>query len=230
MIGQAPIDSAWAKNRLGKFTASKMASLLTEPKNKEDNENGELSKTAKTYVNEILSEILTLTHRELDNNAIAWGNMYEPMAAELLAIDHPGLEYFGQENPQFFPYSSVSGGSPDAAHKEKKKVFEIKVPENPSNHITYLGLLTPKDLLKCKKEYYYQIQFNMLCVAKAWGIEPYEVTGVFVSYCPLIVDEYKVLRLKQLEIPLDEEFYEEIDNVLERHENYLRKVIKSLNI
>lgn len=213
MIGNIYAETEWEKLRLGKITASEFHKLLTEPKLKSAKEAGELSEGAKTYINSKVSEVLTGTTRNLYSAATEWGNLYEQEAFEKLREIYPEMEYFGNDNRLFVEYSPISGGSPDA--KDSKTLAEIKCPENPANHIEYCTWKNELDLLKNKKEYYYQIQFNML----ACGLRH----GIFVSYCPIMLNEKD--RLKIISVTQDESFIALVPEVLKKAARYYNEVL-----
>lgn len=227
MTGNIPAETSWEIARLGKFTSSQIDKLFTPPKSAAAKAAGELGETAKTYVKERAAEIITGTTRQVTNWALEWGNTYEPIAAEKLALRYPGLEYMGKENPQFFPYSDFSGGSPDGWHLEQKLVFEIKCPENPANHVEYCLLADGYELKELQRDYYHQIQMNMACVAKKFGIPFKEMAAVFCSYCPIVNDPYPDFHTVTIEP--DMEFFTRLPKIIERAENMLAEIVWNLN-
>lgn len=224
MIGQIYPENKWALDRLGNFTGSEISSLLTEPRTKAAREAGEMSETAKSYIRKKASELITGTVRDFSNAAVEWGNSYEKEAAEELQKIYPELEYFGNENQKFFPLTKFSGGSPDLVGG--KLVAECKCPENPANHVEYCLLETQEDLLSCNKDYYYQIQMNMMCVAKDLGVDFSEMSGLFASYCPIVTDGF--IKLKTIDIKPDLELSEKILKAIEKAENVLADIIEKL--
>lgn len=185
-------DKQWDIARLGKFTASQIDDLLTPPKDKAAKDRGELSDTAKKYIKQKATEIITGTIRQIQVYATEWGNEWESKAAEKLRSLYAGeFEYYGSENPMFFPYCDFSGGSPDAVDRFNAVVFEIKCPENPENHIEYCLLESGQDLKKVNRAYYHQIQFNMLCVAKELKCDFMDMSAIYFSYYPYVREGYK---------------------------------------
>lgn len=228
MIGNVIAETPWEKNRIGKFTASNIDALLTPPKSKEAKESGELSESAKTYIRGRAAEIVTGTIREVQTFSMDWGKQWEPHAAGLLKEVYPEMIFGSIEQPTFFKYSDFSGGSPDGWDPVNKLVAEIKCPEDPANHVEYCLLQSAFELKKERRDYYHQIQMNMLCVAKEFEFDFFEMTGIFASYSPLVNDEY--LKLKILDIHPDQEFYDRIQVALEKAENYLADIIISLSV
>jgi hypothetical protein len=213
-------QTRWQTDRLGVFTASQIYRLLTPPKSKEAKERGDLSETAKAYVQEVAAELVTGTVREVTAYALEWGRQYEPEAAAALRALYPGLAYYGSDNPMFFRYGEFSGGSPDAL-RGLTQVFEIKCPENPAKHIEYA--LTPAGEL----EHVEQIQMNMLAVSRHHGIAFEDMEGIFVSYCPLVSEESN--RLKTKTILPDPAFRDLLDLKLTKAKEYLIKVINEFS-
>ena len=217
-------EGQWMQKRAGSFTSSQIGCLFTEPRTKAAKEAGELSETAKTYIMQKVSELLTGTIRNTFRTPeMEWGLLQEPYAIELLKDIYPGLVYYGAENPKFFQYSDFSGGSPDAV--DHNVVIEIKCP-NPTTHIEYL--LCENDIKGMNKDYYYQIQMNMACVAKEMGFDVMKMQGIFASYCPLMIEPK--LRLVTYVVSPDEEFQTNFPNVISKAENYLRTIIDKFNL
>lgn len=216
-------EGEWMQKRAGSFTSSQIGKLFTAPKTKLAKENGELSETAKSYIMDKAAELLTGTIRNTYKTPeMQWGIDNEPYAAELLKEQYKDLEYFGGENPKFFQYSDFSGGSPDAVCGNI--VFEIKCP-NPRTHIEYM---LEKELKSMNSDYYYQLQMNMACVAKERGINVMDMRGMFVSYCPLMI-EHK-LRLFKLEIEPDAALQELLPYTIKSAELYLRTIIDKFEL
>ena len=217
-------EGEWMNKRAGSFTSSQIGCLFTEPRSKADKEAGNLSETAKTYIMQKVSELLTGTIRNtFKTPEMQWGLDQEPYAIELLKENYTDLVYYGAENPKFFEYSEFSGGSPDAV--SHNIVFEIKCP-NPATHIEYL--LCENDLKGYNKDYWYQLQMNMACVAKAIGFDVMKMQGIFASYCPLMIESK--LRLHTFVVSPDEEFQSKFPEVISKAEQHLRTIIDKFNL
>ena len=238
MIGNIYPDSQWEKEKLGCFSSSEIHKLFTDasrPMTKEELTEAKANKSKKktivdpsllsdgaiTYINEKASELLTGTMRQFTSFSTDWGNDHEPMAVNELRKTFKNIEYFGNENKKFFKYGKFSGGSPDAINR--LTVFEIKCPENPANHVENLLIKNSHKLKEIHKDYWFQIQMNMVCVAKERGVKFSEMCGVFVSYCPLMDKSLKLITV----LP-DMEFHTRLDYVLEKAENYLAEIINKL--
>lgn len=226
MIGNIYPDNKWLTDRLGCFTSSEIDNLLTEPRTKAAKDAGELSETAKSYINSKAAELITGTIRDFSNAATEWGELYEAEAADILKTLYPALIYHGKQNPKFFPYSKFSGGSPDAV--AENTVFEIKCPENPANHVAYCLLQSADDLKKIERAYYAQIQMNMLSVAKYTGVDFMFMKAVFCSYCPIVSDGF--MKIKTLHVYPEQEFADKIDKIIANAEKLLAEIIQLLTV
>ncbi len=208
---------------MGKFTASKIHALTTRDRSLKG-----LGKTAKTYIHECVSELITGQVRTLDMWSLDWGLQNEPLAAAAIKKLLPGFEHFGDNNPKFFQWDRFSGGSPDGVDwtGEPKKVFEIKCPENFAIHVSYC-LIDTQDALKLEKpDYYGQIQFNMLCASKHYGCRLEEIEGVFASYCPEIQEGFRDLHLVPV-LP-DKDYLQGLLNCMEEAKKYYEEVYLKL--
>lgn len=228
MIGNIAAQNEWEINRLGKLTASKIRNILVEPKTKEARANGELSETLKTYLIEKVTEIATGTTRQISTYSTQWGEEYEPVAAMRIKERYPDFVYLGKDNPQFFEYSDFSGGSPDGYSPSAKIVGEVKCPENPANHTAYLLLKDQYDMQRAEPDYYCQLQFNMMCMAKHLGCEFSEMKGLFVSYCPIYEGVFEALQYKEMVILPDMDIYEKINTALPKAEKALAEAYSEM--
>lgn len=212
----------WLAKRMGNITGSKVSALFTEPKLKADKEAGNLSETAKSYLDEKICELLTGYQEEgFTTKEMQWGIDHEPYAVEELKEKGIEFNYHGVDNPVYFPYGEFSGCSPDG--EKENIVYEIKCPFKSAIHLKNLRLKTQFDLLDLNKDYYYQVQFNMLCVSKVKEISFDEMQGRFISFDPRFRKEH---RLKILNISPDLDFLKVIDKKLLQAENYMRNEIK----
>lgn len=165
--------------------------------------------TARTYMKEVLREMLTgIPKFTTTSFAMQRGLDLEPQAAALLKEKYPDLVYYGTTNPKFIDFNEMSGGSPDG--ETKKLTVEIKCPEQRffdylsismgfefGSEIPYEGTFN-EWLLDYDKDYYCQIQFNMMCAKKQGGI--------FCVYDPDIKTDHNLVILPiQPDVPLQEE-------------------------
>jgi putative phage-type endonuclease len=180
----------WEAHRLGKFTASEIWKLLGDGKVRE------------TYIYQKAAEILTQEKQgDLSNlKSIIWGNENEIKAVEFMKKPKD-FQYFGKNNPVFFGlpnYEEWAGASPDGMDEEY--IYEIKCPSNSGNHLMNLQITNEIELLKTHKDYYAQIQFQMLCTRKK--------DGYFISFDNRFLNKEKIL--KSIHVPADESFQENL--------------------
>lgn len=144
----------WRDARAGKFTASEMWKLMTSPRSK----NAEFSETALTYImTKVAEEVTGRVHESGPAYPLVWGEEQEPIAKQYIT-DKLGIEI---KPAGFVIRNAHSGGTPDGYIGEDE-ILEIKCPFNSANHVEYLLLKTPEDLLDFKKENFYQVHTNML--------------------------------------------------------------------
>lgn len=172
----------WFDLRMGRFTASQIHRLMSDPKLKADREKGLLSEGAKTYVAECTAEVLTGERQgQFSSDTTEWGNLNEPKAAL-----YYNLMTGNDSNPTgFFEITEESGASPDLIVTEDgiEGLAEIKCPDNPAHHIKYFmmpELIEFRDtenrfelkdcttFIKLAKPYYWQIQCNLLATGYDW--------------------------------------------------------------
>ena len=132
-----------------------------------------------------------IEERNITNRAMQYGTDMEDDARKRYAREM-GCEVFEVEFLPLPGYENICGVSADGIVREQKGGIEIKCPFYIENHMDYLLLETPDDLLSLKPDYYWQCRLNML----AWDLDWYD----FVSYCPYIS---KSRQIKILRIPRD---------------------------
>jgi len=216
-------ETEWELARLGKFTSSEIDKLFTRPNSKKAREAGEIARTAKSYIESRAAELTTGFYRRLVVWAMEWGTMTEPEAAGRLIDVFPNMEYFGKKDPRFFDLTSCSGGSPDGLDLTEGVVPEIKCPLNPENHLRYCLLSSPDELKRHHRKHYHQLQMNMACVSKKYGIPFMELRGVFCSYHPLIKPPYPDFFL--LDVQPDLAAYNSIVEKIHWAENLLADLL-----
>jgi len=195
------LQDSWQDVRIGKFTASEIYKLMGAGRAKNDL----FSKTALTYIDETIAEIITGQAHEIGSPAaIKWGWENEPLAiATYQEMTLNQVEYYGKDNPHFFKYNNFSGGSPDAIINGKT-IGEVKCPYNSANHIQ--NILGSKEsnaqewLKENREDYYLQLQFNMLCT----GLKE----GIFISYDPRAVKQKHSIAI--INIKFDEPLIEKL--------------------
>lgn len=188
----------WHKVRLGRFTASQVYQIISEPSKK----TGEikLTKGAKTYIVQTAIEQITGERlKDFENEAMRSGSENEVNAAK----EYQRRNKVFATSTGFWCFGEHSGGSPD-------KLIgldggsEFKCP-GLLWHGKYLAMQSPADLLSLKKSYYWQCNMCMLATGRKWWD--------FVSYnthkkLP------KHLHLSQLRIYRDEKEIEKLRRCL----------------
>lgn len=171
----------WHEMKLGKFSASQVHKLMGGTK---------ITQGGHTYILEKVTELLTGLWDEKVAPALEWGNSLEPFAR-----DHY-CKVFKVEihTPAWRKIDDHSGVSPDGIIMGRKKGIEIKCPFNSINHTANLILKDQAEFKKLHKNYYWQIQMQMLAY-------DYDVWD-FVSYDPRFEG---LNRMFVLEIKRDED-------------------------
>ena len=146
----------WRRIRLGKMTSSKW--FLFNVKNSAD---GSPSVGVKSYIMELLWELIEGKSNEVETYSMKWGKEWEPFAAKAIQdkykseyyadgfTQHPTLPYYGGSSDGYIEINGM-GVTP-----------EIKSPTG-KEQLTNILLL--KDVETCKKgwpEIYAQVQSNM---------------------------------------------------------------------
>ena len=165
----------WFDDRLGYITASRFGDVMTKARG------AGISKTAESYINEKIAELMTGQSRELSGEALSWGVELESQARNLYEITRlVEVKNTGFIKSSCMPYV---GGSPDGLVGIHGGI-EIKCPYNTVNHLEYMKGVIPK-------AYYAQIQGNIWISGLDW-ID-------FVSYDPRLIDEERRLYIQRVE-------------------------------
>lgn len=164
-------SDGWNQARIGRFTASEIFKLMTEPRNKGDKEAGKLSEGAMTYVQQKVAEVMTGQPKsESYAYPLVYGKELEPQAIEQF-IKKTGFSY---EPATFVPFGDHAGGSPDGYINETDGL-EIKCPFQSENQVDYLMLTDQYDLKRNHPNYYWQVMSNLLFTEKErWHFVTYD--------------------------------------------------------
>lgn len=200
----------WYRLRIGRFTASAIGHLFTEPRSNKAKAAGELSQGAKKYIAKVVTErrhgkpvVKPLEHVA----AIAYGNIYEKEAVEWYEAYHE----IETQQAGFFAGGEWLGASPDRLIGNNG-VLEIKCCYEKTVHTERIALWldtqeeggTGNDfLLKYDKLYYYQVQFQMYCTQRKWAH--------WVSYDPDLVTHDNLMLKAQAMLLIELEFDDSID-------------------
>ncbi len=189
----------WQKERLGRFTSSRLGDLMTSGRGK-DKFWGD---TAMRYIYEKIGELLSgVPHYTPETRAMEWGTEHEAEALEKFA-DLTGLEVT-HLGTTFVPFNDNCGGSPDA-YVGDNAIAEVKCPYVSANHIkTYIERELPK-------AHMFQCQGNMLFTGK-------ELCH-YISYDPRMPE---AMQLVIIPVERDEEICKAI---LERIEKATAEII-----
>lgn len=201
----------WQDLRKGRFTASEIHKLMGTPRNKSEY----LSDTAKTFVYEKASELLTGISKPIWGEALTWGTENEKEAFEYFQhFQDEFYTYYGGETYTFIPYGEYSGYSPDALGSNC--IVEIKNPFNSAIHLKNRSIKCAEDLLKLHPEYYWQMQLGMIASAVDFGY--------FVSYDKRMPSSHN-LFISHIE---REDVQEIIDEKLYYANELLQSIVKEL--
>ena len=169
----------WHQKRLGKFTSSRFADMMTTGRAK----NERYGQSAIKYIYEKIAEILTAQPHVVTSQSMDWGTQMEA-AAITLYEEKTGnkVEYTG-----FLEFGSYAGGTPDGLVGEDG-VIEAKCPFNPANHIqTIIENQVPN-------QYQFQVQGNLMVTGRKWCD--------FISYDPRVNEDS--LKLHVIRVERDE--------------------------
>lgn len=155
----------WYNVRIGKFTASKIKTLMVKGKGVHG-----LGKGAITWLMENVAEILTGTVERFSAAATEWGNEHEDEARRMYEWRTGNVT----EQVGFVECHKYFGVSPDCRTKEQTDdgwedgCTEIKCPYDFSKLLTYRTLNTPELIAKECPEYYAQVQAQMFALNVKW--------------------------------------------------------------
>lgn len=202
-------ESEWLAVREGRFTASEIHKLMGTPRNKSEY----LSETAKTFVYEKASELLTGIRKPIWGEALTWGSENEKEAFEVFQQNQDEFyTYYGWETYTFIPYGNHSGYSPDALGSNC--LVEIKNPFNSGIHLKNRSIKCAEDLLKLHPEYYWQMQLGMIATKTEYGY--------FVSYDKRMPESHK-LFVSHIEL-------QDVQEIIDEKLHYANELLQSIVI
>lgn len=200
--------------REGNFTASNINKILGTPKKKGE----QLTETAKSYVLEVVSEIITgARSEEVFSHALDWGKANEAFAVQAFeaATGKKGI-YYGGSEPTFFKFEDMPlGCSPDYVLDDA--IVEFKCPFNTARHVEAIKQ-NAEWLAVERKEYYAQMQLQMMILDKPQGI--------FVSFDPRI--KIAELQLAMIPVAADADFQAKILEKAAICADFMQKVLSEL--
>lgn len=183
----------WKDFRKGLFTSSQIYRLMADPTKKEKEAGEVLSKGAKTYILELISNVEAKPKQQYYSPAMEWGNEQEPQAvlrlAELLGKDVTNSDfiYTSIGGFVFFINDKKSGGTPDVILLDA--IAEIKCPDS-HTHLYYKLFVNEANIESELPDYYDQMQHNMMLCQKD--------KCYFLSYDPRFKDTSKQLHLVEV--------------------------------
>jgi len=192
----------WHSLRLGKITASRMSDVLSKGRG------GTQSKTAETYMIELLCEQLTGEAKPFfENDAMRWGTETEPQARSMYELKS---SYYVHE-VAFIELNDYVGVSPDGLIGDDG-MLEIKCPTT----ITQIKRALSDDY---SKDYYTQIQCQLWVAEREWCD--------FVSFDPRLDIEasYLIQRVKR-----DEDFIKNMKDKVDVFIDTMKERYKLLNV
>ena len=142
----------WLSLRLGKITASRVKDVLTKGRGTSP------SKTAESYMMELIAEILTGNSKPFfENDAMRWGTETEPQARAMYAVNN---DFVDVKEVAFVEHNEFIGISPDGLVGDDG-LLEVKCP----NTTTQLKRALSDDY---SADYKAQIQMQLWVTEREW--------------------------------------------------------------
>jgi hypothetical protein len=181
----------WYRARIGRFTASNFADLMTKPANKDSS----ISKTANNCIEKAAAQLYYNNYHERpDNDATRWGLSNESRAIK----EFSNRTNFNTVEMGFIEHPIISevGATPDAKVIDPTRpgdliIAQIKCPYNPQIHLDYLNKIYDTDSLKKKKSAcYWQMQGEMWVTSAVYSY--------FVSFDPRLLGSRNCLHIVKI--------------------------------
>ena len=173
----------WLSLRLGKITASRVKDVLTKGRGTSQ------SKTAESYMMELIAEILTGNSKPFfENDAMRWGTETEPQARAMYAVNN---DFVDVKEVAFVEHNEQVGISPDGLIGDDG-LLEVKCP----NTTTQLKRALSDDY---SADYKAQIQMQLWVTEREWCD--------FLSFDPRLDCDAGYLQQR---VYRDEEYIEEM--------------------
>lgn len=201
--------SEWKKERLGKFTASLVGTLIGKSSNE-----GVFTQGAMTYIRNVAGEIVTgkTWQKEFFTTAMDWGNAHEFEAINWYC-ETTGMPYIpspDNSSHRLIINDKYSACTPDALILPNKKnpfskdntrllafPLEVKCPPTFANFIEMYYCNSPQELKEVNKNYYWQHICQILfCNSFLRG-------GNFLVYHPDFKKKGKIIEFNPTEIKDD---------------------------
>ena len=194
-------SEAWLLMRLGKVTASRVKDVLTKGRGTAP------SKTAETYMVELIAEVLTGQSKPFfENDAMRWGTETEPQARSMYEVNNG---FVTVKEVAFVEFSDQVGISPDGLVGDKG-LLEIKCPTT----TTQIKRALSDDY---SADYKAQIQMQLWVTQREWCD--------FVSFDPRLDCGASYLQQRVMR---DEKYIEEMAKKVELFLTEMNTKIKKL--
>lgn len=161
--------AAWRDTRIGRFTASTLGMLMTQPRSKAAREAGEMSETAKSLIAAKAVERLTGIWIKTDEVPIMKrGLLLEAGALHLLSEVWTPIDACTWQ-----PYGENAGATPDGLMFNGRATMDLKCPGNAAQVVMFGDQVVEDDfdsLLAWDSAYAWQIMMQALAcgVTEAW--------------------------------------------------------------
>jgi len=176
-------SAEWLSMRLGKVTASRVKDVLTKGRGNSQ------SKTAETYMMELIAESLTGQSKPFfENDAMKWGTETEPQARSMYSVNN---DFVAVKEVAFVEHNEFVGISPDGLIADDG-LLEVKCP----NTTTQIKRALSDDY---SADYKAQIQMQLWVTERKWCD--------FVSFDPRLDCAAGYLQQR---VERDEEYIEEM--------------------
>jgi putative phage-type endonuclease len=191
----------WLALRLGKVTASKVKDVLTKGRGSAP------SKTAETYMMELIAEKLTGQSKPFfENDAMRWGTETEPQARSMYSVNN---DFVDVREVAFIEYNEFIGVSPDGLIGDDG-MLEIKCPTT----TTQIKRALSDDY---SADYKAQIQMQLWVAGREWCD--------FVSFDPRLDCGASYLQQR---VYRDEKYIEEMESKVFAFVDSMNEIINKL--
>lgn len=209
--------------RTGKFTASEVWKLMTEPRKKTE----AWSETAKSYILEKAVEFKYGYRKQISSKEMEHGIMTEPEAFEAW-VNVSGVPYTYTAK-EFFSINDFSGASPDGVLYDGLDIIsvcDIKCPQP----LTFMELVAERPEVDTK--YFYQLQMQMMATKSDSAFLVYYLAKEFVNtYTNEVEFTFNIpveKRIYVVEVKKDQDAQDKITEKILKAEEYKKKLIESL--
>jgi len=203
----------WFDIRRGKITSSMFGTILSKPRKKIDKEAGKMSKSAETYMHNLVAEVLTGITQDMQLSQFEWGKEYEAEARDAYELEtFTQVKEIGFIEANEGKFKGRIGASTDGLIGDKG-MLEIKNPENSAIHVKYMSTG------EIPKGYKIQMYGGLWISDRDWCD--------FVSYDPRIARLDKRIYIKRF-TRKDEEYKKLIKTLEERLLNFIQQLDKLL--